>query len=44
MDYQALAELLFPGVTETPEQLEARFPQRDLPEGAVVSRMAPSPT
>ena len=44
MDYQALAELLFPDVTETPEQLEARFPQRDLPEGAVVSRMAPSPT
>ena len=44
MDYQALAELLFPDVTETPEQLEARFPQRNLPEGAVVSRMAPSPT
>ena len=32
MNYQALAELLFPDVTETPEQLEARFPQRDLPE------------
>lgn len=44
MDYQALAELLFPDVTETPEQVEARFPARDLPEGAVVSRMAPSPT
>ena len=44
MDYQALAELLFPDVTETPEDLEARFPQRQLPEGAVVSRMAPSPT
>ena len=44
MDYQALAELLFPHVTETPEQVEARFPHRDLPEGAVVSRMAPSPT
>ena len=44
MDYQALAELLFPDVTETPEQLEVRFPQRNLPEGAVVSRMAPSPT
>ena len=44
MDYQALAELLFPDVTETPEHLEARFPQRNLPEGAVVSRMAPSPT
>ena len=44
MDYQALAELLFPDVTETPEDVEARFPARNLPEGAVVSRMAPSPT
>ena len=44
MDYQALAELLFPNVTETPEELETRFPARNLPEGAVVSRMAPSPT
>ena len=44
MDYQALADLLFPNVTETPKEVEARFPSRDLPEGAVVSRMAPSPT
>ena len=44
MDYQALAELLFPQVTETPDEVEARFPARNLPEGAVVSRMAPSPT
>ena len=44
MDYKALAELLFPNVTETPEEVEARFPARELPEGAVVSRMAPSPT
>ena len=44
MDYQALAELLFPNVTDTPEMLEERFPLRDLPEGAVVTRMAPSPT
>lgn len=44
MDYQALSELLFPDVTDTPEMLEARFPQRNLPEGAVVTRMAPSPT
>lgn len=44
MDYQALAELLFPDVTETAEEVEARFPKRNLPEGAVVSRMAPSPT
>ena len=44
MDYQALAELLFPDVTDTPEALEERFPPRNLPEGAVVTRMAPSPT
>ena len=44
MDYQALAELLFPDVTEKAEEVEARFPQRNLPEGAVVTRMAPSPT
>ena len=31
-------------MTATPEELEARFPQRNLPEGAVVTRMAPSPT
>ena len=44
MDYQALADLLFPDVTDTPEALEARFPARQVPEGAVVTRMAPSPT
>ena len=44
MDYQALADLLFPDVTDTPESLEARFPLRNVPEGAVVTRMAPSPT
>ena len=44
MDYNALAQLLFPNVTETCEEVEARFPARNLPEGAVVSRMAPSPT
>ena len=44
MDTARLAQLLFPDVTATPEQLEQRFPPRDLPEGAVVTRMAPSPT
>lgn len=44
MDYQALADLLFPDVTDTPEALEERFPPRNVPEGAVVTRMAPSPT
>ena len=44
MDYQALAELLFPDVKDTPQSLEEKFPLRQLPEGAVVTRMAPSPT
>ena len=44
MDYQALANLLFPNVTDTPEMLEERFPARNAPEGAVITRMAPSPT
>ena len=44
MDYQALADLLFPQVTDTPEILEERFPPRNAPEGAVITRMAPSPT
>ncbi len=44
MDYQVLADLLFPHVTKTPEEVEAMFPRRELKEGAVVTRMAPSPT
>ncbi len=44
MDYTALANLLFPQVTDTPETLEEKYPLRNLPEGAVVTRMAPSPT
>ena len=44
MNYQKLADLLFPHVTETPEECEARFPARSLPEGAKVTRFAPSPT
>ena len=44
MDYQVLADLLFPDVKMTPEEVEAQFPKRDLPEGAKVTRFAPSPT
>ena len=44
MDYKLLSELLFPNVTVTPEELEERYPQRNLPEGAKVTRFAPSPT
>ena len=44
MDYNYLADLLFPNVTMTPEELENKYPQRDLQEGAKVTRFAPSPT
>ena len=44
MDHKVLAEILFPDVTMTPEELEVKFPCRNVPEGAVVTRMAPSPT
>ncbi|MDD6816018.1 MAG: glutamate--tRNA ligase [Firmicutes bacterium] len=44
MDNQKLAELLFPHITKTPEDYEAMYPQRDLPAGAKVTRLGPSPT
>ena len=44
MDYKALADYLFPDVKETPEDIEARFPERQLPAGANVTRIGPSPT
>ncbi len=44
MDYKLLSELLFPNVTMTPEELEEKYPPRNLPEGAKVTRFAPSPT
>jgi glutamyl-tRNA synthetase len=44
MDYNKLAELLFPHITTLPEDMEARYPARNLPEGAKVTRFAPSPT
>ncbi len=44
MDYQLLADKLFPTITTTPEDMAKRYPERDLPEGAKVTRIAPSPT
>ena len=44
MDNQRLADLLFPGVDKTPDYYEEKFPYRDLPAKAHVTRMAPSPT
>ena len=39
-----LANLIFPNVNETIEDLEKRYPLRDLQEGSEVTRFAPSPT
>jgi glutamyl-tRNA synthetase len=43
-DLNDLAELLFPDVTKTIDDLEKEYPPRNLPEGAQVTRFAPSPT
>lgn len=39
-----LAELLYPQALLTTEQIEKAFPKRNIPQGAMVTRMAPSPT
>ena len=39
-----LAELIFPEIKETIEDLEKKYPERNLKEGAEVTRFAPSPT
>ena len=44
MDYQALADLLYPDLAHDCAYYEALYPERDLPEGAMVTRFAPSPT
>lgn len=44
MNYNDLANLLYPDVTKTIDDLEKMYPKRNLPEGAEVMRFAPSPT
>lgn len=44
MTNKDLAELLYPNVTKTIEDLEKMYPERNLPEGSEVCRFAPSPT
>lgn len=44
MTNKDLAELLFPDVTKTIEDYEKMYPERNLEEGAYVTRFAPSPT
>ena len=43
MDYKDLANLIFPDAKEI-SYYEEKYPERDLPEGAIVTRFAPSPT
>ena len=44
MNYKELSELIYPSLAHTPEEYEAMYPPRDLPEGALVTRLGPSPT
>ncbi len=43
MDYKDLANLIFPDAKEI-SYYEEKYPERNLPEGAIVTRYAPSPT
>lgn len=43
MDYKELANLIFPNAKEI-SYYEEKYPKRDLKEGAIVTRFAPSPT
>lgn len=44
MDYNRLADLCLPNIDKTPDYWEAKFAPRQLPKGAQVTRLAPSPT
>lgn len=44
MDNLQMAQLLFPNVDKTPEYYEELYPKRNLPDGAKVTRLGPSPT
>lgn len=44
MTNKELADLIFPNVSEDTSIYEKIYPERNLPENAVVSRFAPSPT
>lgn len=44
MTYKDLADLIFPNIIKTVADYEKEYPERNLPEGAIVTRFAPSPT
>ncbi len=43
MNYKDLADLIFPNIKDI-SYYEEKYPRRNLPEGAIVTRVAPSPT
>ena len=43
MDYKELSDLIFPDAKSI-SYYEEKYPERNLPEGAIVTRVAPSPT
>ena len=43
-NFERMAELLLGHIDKTPDYYENKYPKRDLPEGARVVRIAPSPT
>lgn len=44
MNYKELAQLLFANIDKSPEYYEELYPERNLKQGARVTRFAPSPT
>ena len=44
MTNKDLANLIFPNITKTIEDYEKMYPERNLPDDAIVTRAAPSPT
>ena len=44
MTNKEYADILLPGVKHTWKEYEEMYPERDLPQGAIVTRYAPSPT
>lgn len=44
MNAKELSELIYPDIHTTADDYEAKYPARDLPEGAKVTRLGPSPT
>ncbi len=44
MTNKEMADILFPNIDKTPEDYEKMYPERNIKEGAIVSRYAPSPT